>query len=279
MAAVPLVVASSPIGNIADASDRLREALRDADVIAAEDTRRTSRLLSALGIETRGRLVSHYEHNEAQRLGSLLADVRAGKTVLLISDAGTPLVSDPGYRLVAAVSAEGLPVHVVPGPSAVMAALAVSGLPVDRWCFEGFPPRRVGERRRLFDSLAREMRTMVFFEAPHRLQATLGDLAAALGAERSAAVCRELTKVHEEVRRGSIGELAAWAEGEVRGEITLVVAGASAEPVEVTDDELLSALRDRLATGDSRRDAVAAVAAEYAVARRRVYALSLGSSP
>jgi 16S rRNA (cytidine1402-2'-O)-methyltransferase len=273
---VPLVVVSTPIGNVADASDRLRDVLRSADVIAAEDTRRTRRLLAALGIQPAGRLVSHYEHNEEQRVDALLAQVREGRTVALVTDAGTPLVSDPGYRLVSAAAAEGLPVRVVPGPSAVTAALALSGLAVDRWCFEGFMPRRAAERRRLLRSLAQERRTIVFFEAPHRLAATLADLVAEFGEHRPAAVCRELTKVHEEVRRGGLAALAAWAtQGEVRGEITLVVAGAPArEQVEATDEELAIAVTARVAAGESRRDAATAVAAAYGVSRRRVYELA-----
>lgn len=272
---MPVVVVSTPIGNVGDASDRLRDVLRSADVIAAEDTRRTRRLLLALKIEPQGRLVSHYEHNEEQRVETLLAEVRQGRTVAVVTDAGTPLVSDPGYRLVRAAAAEGLPLQVVPGPSAVTAALAVSGLAVDRWCFEGFLPRRAAERRRLLASLAQERRTMVFFEAPHRLAATLADLTAEFGGQRAAAVCRELTKVHEEVRRGELSALAEWATaGEPRGEITLVVAGAAAAPDQATDEELAAEVRSRVASGESRRDAVAAVAEAHGVPRRRVYALA-----
>jgi len=272
---VPVVVVSTPIGNVGDATDRLRDVLRSADVIAAEDTRRTRRLLLALGIEPEGRLISHYEHNEEQRVETLLAEVRQGRTVAVVTDAGTPLVSDPGYRLVSAAAAEGLPVQVVPGPSAVTAALAVCGLAVDRWCFEGFLPRRAAERRRFLAGLAQERRTMVFFEAPHRLAATLADLTAEFGAERPAAVCRELTKVHEEVRRGDLSALAAWATATLpRGEITLVIAGAVAPSRdEATDEQLAAEVRGRVATGESRRDAVAAVAATHGVSRRRVYAL------
>ena len=272
---MPVVVVSTPIGNVGDATDRLRDVLRSADVIAAEDTRRTRRLLLALGIEPEGRLISHYEHNEEQRVETLLAEVRQGRTVAVVTDAGTPLVSDPGYRLVSAAAAEGLPVQVVPGPSAVTAALAVCGLAVDRWCFEGFLPRRAAERRRFLAGLAQERRTMVFFEAPHRLAATLADLTAEFGAERPAAVCRELTKVHEEVRRGDLSALAAWATATLpRGEITLVIAGAVAPSRdEATDEQLAAEVRGRVATGESRRDAVAAVAATHGVSRRRVYAL------
>src|SRR3954452_16343342 len=209
---MPLVLAATPIGNIADASAGLREQLETADVVAAEDTRRLRRLTEALGLRLSGRVVSYYDGVEQARIPELLEELRADRTVLLVTDAGMPLVSDPGYRLVAAATAEGLPVTVVPGPSAALAALAVSGLPADRWVFEGFLPRRGADRRRRLADLTAERRTIVFFEAPHRVAATLTDLAVAFGAERPAAVCRELTKTYEEVRRGPLGELATWAE-------------------------------------------------------------------
>jgi 16S rRNA (cytidine1402-2'-O)-methyltransferase len=273
---VPLIVAATPIGNPADASPRLRDAFATADVIAAEDTRRLRRLLGALGVGTQARVVSYYDQNEAQRVPALLDEVRAGKHVVVVSDAGTPLVSDPGYRVVAAAAEEGLDVRALPGPSAVTTALVVAGLPADRWCFEGFPPRKPGERRRALAALAGEQRTLVFFEAPHRLAATLHDLAEAFGGERRGVVCRELTKTHEEVRRGTLGELATWAAGrDVLGEVTLVVAGADAAAAGVTDDELAAAVRERVAAGVSRRDAAAEVAAAYGVPRRRVYPLTL----
>jgi len=269
---VPLLVAATPIGNADDASQRLRDALATADVIAAEDTRRLRRLLTTLGIEASGRIVSHYDQNEQARLGPLLDELRAGHTVLVVTDAGTPLVSDPGYRLVAAAADEGLPVHPLPGPSAVTAALAVSGLPADRWCFEGFLPRKAAERRRLLAELATERRTLVFFEAPHRLAAALTDLATALGADRRAAACRELTKTYEEVRRDTLAGLAEWAAQGVRGEITLVVAGATelAEPVD--DATLAAQVAAYIESGLTRRDAVDRVAAERGLSRREVYA-------
>jgi 16S rRNA (cytidine1402-2'-O)-methyltransferase len=276
MGDVPLLVAATPIGHVDDASPRLRTALATADVIAAEDTRRLRRLLAALGIEATGRIVSHFDQNETQRLEPLLAELREGRTVLVVTDAGTPLVSDPGYRLVAAAAAEGLPVQVLPGPSAVTAALVVSGLPADRWCFEGFLPRKAGERRRALAALAGEQRTLVFFEAPHRVAATLTDLAGAFGAERHAAVCRELTKTYEQVLRGSLAELAEWAAGEVRGEITLVVAGAIEMPTVIDDDVLATQVRERIESGMTRRDAVTAVAATFGVSRRRVYDVAHG---
>lgn len=274
---MPLLVAATPIGNVDDASPRLRAALATADVIAAEDTRRLRRLLAALGVEPVGRIVSHFDQNETQRLGPLLDDLREGRTVLVVTDAGTPLVSDPGFRLVAAAAAEGLPVQTLPGPSAVTAALAVSGLPADRWCFEGFLPRKAGERRRALAALAAEPRTLVFFEAPHRLAAMLADLVTAFGADRRAAICRELTKTYEQVLRGSLAELAEWASGDVRGEITLVVAGASAALTTVDDDELATQVRERIESGMTRRDAVTAVAETFGVPRRRVYDVAHGS--
>src|SRR5206468_4756457 len=222
-----VLLAATPLGRPDDASARLREALAAAPVIAAEDTRRLRRLCADLDVTPTGRVVSFFDANEAGRVPQLLDALRAGEDVLVVTDAGMPSVSDPGYRLVVAAIEAGLPVTSLPGPSAVTTALAVSGLPVDRFCFEGFLPRKCGERRAALDALATERRTLVFFEAPHRLAAMLTDLVAVFGADRPAAVCRELTKTYEEIRRGPLGELADWAAGDVRGEITLVVAGAS----------------------------------------------------
>jgi 16S rRNA (cytidine1402-2'-O)-methyltransferase len=269
---MPLVLAATPIGNVADASPRLRDLLGSADVVAAEDTRRLRRLVATLEVTIGGRVVSYYDAVEAARTEQLLEELRADRTVLLVTDAGMPLVSDPGYRLVAAATAEGLPVTVVPGPSAVLAALAVSGLPADRWVFEGFLPRRGADRRRRLTELARDPRTLVLFEAPHRLAAMLTDLTAAFGAERPAAVCRELTKTYEEVRRGSLAELAAWAEKGPRGEITVVVGGATDEQPVTSEDDLAVEVRELTESGLSRRDAVDEVAARHGISRRAVYA-------
>lgn len=268
---MPLLLAATPIGNVGDASPRLREALATADVVAAEDTRRVRRLARDLDVEIAGRLISYYDAVEAQRTPALVEQLREGRTVVLVTDAGTPLVSDPGHRLLAAAVAAEVQVVVLPGPSAVLAALAVAGLPADRWCFEGFLPRRAGERRRRLDELVADSRTLVLFEAPHRLAATLSDLAAAFGTDRAAVVCRELTKTHEEIRRGDLGALAAWASGEVRGEITIVVAGASATAVAVSPETLAAEVSDLVAGGMSRRDAVAAVASARGISRRTVY--------
>jgi 16S rRNA (cytidine1402-2'-O)-methyltransferase len=264
------------LGNPGDASDRLRETLANADLVAAEDTRRVARLARDLDIVISGRVVSYFEGNQDRRTPSLIAAARDGACVALVTDGGMPSVSDPGYRLVAAAHEAGVPVTAVPGPSAVTTALAVSGLPCDRFCFEGFPPRRPAARRTRLAALAGEDRTLVFFEAPHRLAATLADLATAFGADRPAAACRELTKTYEQVRRGGLGELADWAATEQpRGEITLVVGGAPAsahpDPAAVR-----AAVAEREAAGSSHRDAVAAVAQEYGIRRRDVYQLTIG---
>ena len=266
-----LVLAGTPIGDPADASPRLAAELTKADVVAAEDTRRLRRLTAALEVRTEARVVSYFEGNEVARTAELVADLTAGQRVLLVTDAGMPSVSDPGYRLVSAAIAAGIQVTAVPGPSAVLTALAVSGLPVDRFCFEGFAPRKPGERASVFGGLATEPRTLVFFESPHRLAATLTAMAAAFGADRPAAVCRELTKTYEEVRRGPLAELADWAADGVRGEITVVVAGAPAATA-VTDPAALAALvAGREAAGQPRKEAIAEVAAGSGVAKRVVF--------
>ncbi|HEY8481553.1 MAG TPA: 16S rRNA (cytidine(1402)-2'-O)-methyltransferase [Spirillospora sp.] len=266
-----LVLAAAPIGRPEDASARLRAALADAPVIAAEDTRRLRRLAGDLGVELTARVVSYYEGNEKARADELLGELLSGRDVLVITDAGMPGVSDPGYRLVRAAIDEGVPVSVLPGPSAVTAALAVSGLPTDRFCFEGFPPRRPGERARRLAALAGEPRTMVFFESPRRLAATLAAMAEAFGADRPAAVCRELTKTYEEVRRGTLAELAAWADEGVLGEVTLVVGGAPERRGTADPAELAAAVAARVDAGTPRKQAIADVAAENGVPKRVVY--------
>jgi 16S rRNA (cytidine1402-2'-O)-methyltransferase len=267
-----LVLAATPIGAIGDASPRLVDALASADVIAAEDTRRLARLTAALDVDVRARIVSYFDGNEARRTPELLTALHEGACVVLVTDAGTPAVSDPGYRLVVAAVEAGIDVTALPGPSAVTTALAVSGLPVDRFCFEGFLPRKQGERARRLAELAAEPRTLIFFEAPHRLAATMRAMTDAFGADRRAAVCRELTKVHEEVRRGTVGELAAWAADGVRGEITLVVHGAAEPSLAQPDaDTLAAAVEQQMGGGLSRRSAVDAVAAQHGLPRRVVY--------
>lgn len=272
-----LILAATPIGNAEDASPRLRRLLAESEVIAAEDTRRLRALASRLGVEITGRVLSHHEHNEQATTGELLAAVEGGATVLVVSDAGMPAVSDPGFRAVSAAVAAGLPVTAAPGPSAVLTALALSGLPTDRFCFEGFAPRKPGERARAFGLLAREPRTMILFEAPHRLGTMLADLAAALGDDRPAAVARELTKTYEEVRRGTLGELVEWANaGDVRGEIAVVVGGAP-DVVEVSEAQLVTEVLARVDGGDRLKDAVAEVALAAGVPKRELYAAALAA--
>jgi 16S rRNA (cytidine1402-2'-O)-methyltransferase len=266
-----LVLAATPIGRVEDAPPRLATELARADLIAAEDTRRFKRLVGELGIELTGRVTSYFEGNEQARTPQLLEALLAGERVVLVTDAGMPSVSDPGYRLVAAAVEHDVEVTAVPGPSAVLTALAVSGLPVDRFCFEGFLPRKAGERSRRLASLAEESRTMVFFEAPHRTAAALAALAEAFGGSRRGAVCRELTKTHEEVRRGPLADLVTWAAEGVRGEVTIVVDGAApAEPT--TDPEELAALvATQEQAGVPRKQAIGDVARSAGVPKRLVY--------
>ena len=268
-----LVLAGTPIGRVEDAAPRLAAELASADVIAAEDTRRLKRLVSDLGVEPAGRVLSYFEGNEQARTPQLVEALRAGERVVLVTDAGMPSVSDPGYRLVAAAVEAGVAVTAVPGPSAVLTALAVSGLPVDRFCFEGFLPRKAGERARRLDDLADEPRTMVFFEAPHRTATALAAMAEALGADRPAAVCRELTKTHEEVRRDTLGNLAAWATDGVRGEVTIVVAGAPVDAPTTDPDTLRALVASEEAAGVPRKQAIADVARRSGVPKRVVYDL------
>jgi 16S rRNA (cytidine1402-2'-O)-methyltransferase len=270
-----VVLVGAPLGNVGDASTRLRDVLASADVVAAEDTRRLSRLARDLDVTVAGRVVSYFEGNEERRTPDLVDALRDGAVVAVVTDGGMPSVSDPGFRLVRAALDAGFPVTAVPGPSAVTTALALSGLPSDRFVFEGFLPRSGSARRARLRELAGESRTLVLFEAPHRIAGALADLVAAFGPERPAAVCRELTKTYEEVRRGTLAELAERAAADPpRGEITLVVGGAPATAaVRPDDDELRAAVARREAGGDSRRDAVAAVAEAYGLRKREVYAL------
>jgi len=267
-----LVLAGTPIGDVADAPPRLLTELAAADVIAAEDTRRLRRLTQALGVTPAGRIVSYFEGNEVARTPELVEALLGGARVLLVTDAGMPSVSDPGYRLVDAAVAADVKVTAVPGPSAVLTALALSALPVDRFTFEGFLPRKAGDRARQLAEVAAEPRTMVFFEAPHRIAETLAAMADAFGADRPAAVCRELTKTYEEVKRGPIGELAVWAADGVRGEITVVVAGAPpAAPQAVGPQELARRVAVREEAGERRKEAIAAVAVELGLPKREVF--------
>ena len=278
-----ILLAATPLGNAGDASMRLVQALQEADVVAAEDTRKLRALVSRLGIEVGGQVLSFYEGNESARVPELIERARSGAQVLVVTDAGMPSVSDPGFRLVREAHEAGVAMTTLPGPSAALAALVLSGLPVARFAFEGFLPRKAGERRRRLESLATEERTMVFFEAPHRLDASLADMVGAFGATRRAAVCRELTKTHEEVLRGELGELAKWAQGEVRGEITVVVDGASSQDVRdaaglASEEDVVLAVGEAMAGGLSRKDAAAQVAAAAGLSKRSVYEMSLRQS-
>ncbi|WP_406420290.1 16S rRNA (cytidine(1402)-2'-O)-methyltransferase [Streptomyces sp. NBC_00873] len=266
-----LVLAGTPIGDVADAPPRLAAELETADVVAAEDTRRLRRLTQALGIHTTGRVVSYFEGNESARTPELVEALMGGARVLLVTDAGMPSVSDPGYRLVAAAVEKDIKVTAVPGPSAVLTALALSGLPVDRFCFEGFLPRKAGERLGRLREVADERRTMVFFEAPHRLDDTLAAMAEVFGSDRRAAVCRELTKTYEEVKRGPLGDLAVWAAEGVRGEITVVVEGAAESTEDLDAAELVRRVQVREEAGERRKEAIAAVAAAAGLPKRDVF--------
>lgn len=275
-----IVMAATPLGNAEDASLRLITALRESDVVAAEDTRKLRALTSRLGIEPTGQILSFYEGNESARVPELIEHARGGAQVLVVTDAGMPSVSDPGFRLVREAHEAGVQVTSLPGPSAALAALVLSGLPVARFAFEGFLPRKAGERRRRLASLATEERTMVFFEAPHRLVESLADMEATLGPDRQAAVCRELTKTYEEVKRGSLAELANWSKDGVRGEITVVIEGASAEDIRAasglsTEAEIADAVAAAMAEGLSRKDAAARVADAAGLSKRQVYDASL----
>ncbi|MCG8656193.1 16S rRNA (cytidine(1402)-2'-O)-methyltransferase [Yimella sp. NH-Cas1] len=269
MAEGVLVLAATPIGDPRDAAPRLAQELREADVVAAEDTRRLRRLMDALEITTSAKIISYHEHNEASRSTELVDTVARGGRVVVVTDAGMPSVSDPGYRVVADAVTRDLRITCVPGPSAVLMALAVSGLPVDRFCFEGFLSRKAGERSRQISDLAAERRTMVFFEAPHRLADMLEALAEGLGADRRAAVCRELTKTYEEIKRGGLADLAQWAVEHARGEITVVVEGAPA--VRTTVEDAVPQVLELVAEGDRLKDAAAAIAQETGLSKKALY--------
>jgi 16S rRNA (cytidine1402-2'-O)-methyltransferase len=271
-----LILAATPIGNLGDASPRLLVEFGAADVVAAEDTRRLARLLDRLAVKTDARVVSYFDGNEMRRTASLVDELAAGRRVLLVTDAGMPSVSDPGYRLVAAAIERGFPVTAIPGPSAVLVALAVSGLPVDRFCFEGFLPRKGGERARRLAELATEPRTMVFFEAPHRTAATLAAMVECFGDDRRGVVCRELTKTHEEIRRGPLAGLASWAaSSEVRGEIALVVAGAGPAAADLSSG--VAEVQALVHGGTRLKQAVSTVAQASGLAKNVLYEQALKS--
>lgn len=268
-----IVLAATPIGDVEDASARLVRLLGEADLIAAEDTRRLRALAGRLGVQVSARVLSYHEHNEQARAEAVLQVAAGGGTVLVVTDAGMPAVSDPGYRLVRAAAEAGVRVTAAPGPSAALTALALSGLPSDRFCFEGFLPRKPGERDRMLAGLAEERRTMIFFESPHRIAAALEAMVAAFGPDRAAAVCRELTKTYEEVRRGPLAELVEWSAGQVRGELSIVVAGADPAPPQVQD--LVAEVLRRTGAGQRLKEATAEVAVGAGVSRRELYEAAL----
>lgn len=268
-----LILAATPLGNPADASSRLKKAIEDATIIAAEDSRRFHRLCTDIDVRFTGRVLSFFEGNEEDRTRELIAELKSGATVLVVSDAGMPTISDPGFRLLRDAIAEGIEVSVVPGPSAVTMAVALAGLPTDRFSFEGFPPRTAGARLATFEKLRFEERTMVFFEAPHRLEESLADAVKVFGADRKAAICREMTKRYEQTIRGTLSELLTWAQSnEVLGEITLVIAGAIVDSATLTAADMVARVREFEGAGMDRKTAIATVADEFGLAKRLVYA-------
>ena len=268
-----LVLAATPLGNPLDASARLKKAIESAEIIAAEDSRRFHRLASDLEVTFTARIISFFEGNEKERTAEILTLLREGKEVLVVTDAGMPTISDPGFRLMRDAIAENLPTVVIPGPSAPTMAIALSGLPTDRFTFEGFAPRAQGGRRAFYEKLRFEERTMVTFEAPHRLLESLVDAASILGENRKAAICREMTKTYEETIRGTIAELIVWARSrEILGEITLVFAGIEAGSEIRTADDAVSRVREYEAAGMDRKGAIATVAEEFDLPKKIVYA-------
>jgi 16S rRNA (cytidine1402-2'-O)-methyltransferase len=268
-----LILAATPLGNPGDASPRLKSAIENASIIAAEDSRRFHRLCADIQVTFTARVLSFFEGNEEDRTRELIAELKTGATVLVVSDAGMPTISDPGFRLMRDAIAEGIEVSVIPGPSAVTMSVALSGLPTDRFSFEGFPPRTAGARLATFEKLRFEERTMVFFEAPHRLTESLVDAVNVFGVERLGAICREMTKRYEETIRGNLGELSAWATAnEVLGEITLVIAGAVTDSASLTAADMVGRVREFEAAGMDRKSAIATVADEFGIAKRLVYA-------
>ena len=265
-----IILAATPLGNIDDATPRLRQALAEADYIAAEDTRRTRNLAQALGVELRGQVLSNFDHNEQDRVEQLIHHARTA-TVVVVTDAGMPIVSDPGFPLVAAAHDAGVPITCFPGPSAVPVAIALSGLHVGKFAFDGFAPRKSGVRRAWLESLITEERAVCFFESPHRIAATLAEAVEILGPNRRAAVARELTKIYEEVRRGTLAELAEWVAGGIKGEITCVIEGALPETRTIELPELIAQVNELVAGGERLKTACATVAAAHKVGKKELY--------
>ena len=272
IAHMKLQLAGVPLGNPSDASARLLSAIKSASIIAAEDSRRFQRLCQDLGVSSEARVLSFFEGNEEERTEQLLKELKNGADVLVVTDAGMPTVSDPGFKLVRAAVEANIPVEVLPGPSAVTTALALSGLPTDRFCFEGFVPRTQGARNKFFENLKFESRTIVFFEAPHRLLETLDVAAEILGEDRKAALCREMTKTYEETVRGNLAEIKSWASSkEILGEITIVISGAAEGAKEVSQQEIFDAVRKLEDVGMDRKEAIAAVSQELDLPKRDVF--------
>lgn len=268
-----LTLAATPLGNPLDASPRLIKAIESAEIIAAEDSRRFHRLASDIGASFTARILSFFEGNETDRTSELLSHLREGRNVVVLSDAGMPTISDPGFRLMRDAIAEGIEVHVIPGPSAPTMAIALSGLPTDRFTFEGFAPRTLGARQSFYEKLRFEERTMVIFEAPHRLLESLEDAASIFGSDRKAAICREMTKTYEETIRGRISELIDWATAhEVLGEITLVFAGVEVGTQGMTNDQMVARVREFESAGMERKLAISTVAQELDLPKKLVYA-------
>lgn len=273
-----LTLAATPLGNPGDASTRLKVAIESAEIIAAEDSRKFHRLCADLNLKFSGRVISFFEGNEQDRTAEILAMLNAGKSVLVVSDAGMPTISDPGFRLMRSAIAQGIAVCVIPGPSAVTMSIALSGLPTDRFVFEGFSPRAAGAREKFFETLRNEERTIVWFEAPHRLAESLEDAVAVFGADRLGAICREMTKRYEETIRATLGELLEWARThEVLGEITMVLAGAPSNSAEISSAGMVARVKEFELAGMDRKSAIATVADEFSVSKRVVFAAMVDS--